>query len=1374
MFNPVSTYRFQFHKDFTFEHFERIIPYVVQLGVKTIYASPIFEAVPGSMHGYDGVNPHRINPEIGTEEQLRSISSKLKEAGIGWLQDIVPNHMAFHPSNAWLMDVLEKGKQSAYAHFFDIGWESDIYDGRLMVPFLGAPLEEVILKGELKLANDNGRPMLQYFDAKYPMNERSRSTLFQHCNEQDIQACIDKANNDKTLVLRIAEEQHYRMCKWDETDKRINYRRFFTINGLICLNIHDPHVFETYHSYIKQLVYDDVFQGLRIDHIDGLYDPTKYLDDLKALVGDEVYIVVEKILQHNESLPGRWSVEGNTGYDFLSMVNNVLTDTHNADRFRWFYRGMLNDERPIAEHQREKKAHILYNHMGGELENLLLLFLKSDLIDTSSVSREQLKKAIGEVLVECPVYRYYGNALPLEKEEEQALQTIFNNVKQREPDLTQAIDLLQNTLVDQPHFADDEYKAKAIHFYQRLMQFSGPLMAKGVEDTLMYTYNRFIGHNDVGDSPEMFGLTVEQFHEKMLKRQKHWNLSINTTSTHDTKRGEDVRARLNVLTDLGDEWLNTVKHWQQLNADLKQNNAPDLNDEYFIYQTLVGAYPISNDNEVNNAVNEDLATRIDAYLEKAMREAKLHSNWSQPNEAYEAAAKAFARKLLDPSRPFWLSFQQLNKKVTEHGIVNSLSQVLLKFTCPGVPDVYQGCDLWDLSLVDPDNRRPVDYEKRLQILNELHANEQEQADAILKDLWQHRQDARIKLWLTHKLLNLRKANRELFENGFYVSLKVEGRYSENLIAFARRYKHTWLVVAAPLHTVQLCKRQNKQRISEVNWRNTRVVLPPEAPTDWQHLFNTDSKGKAENGILVSEIFQQIPFALLKVEATENERGAGVLVAISSLPSKFGVGDLGPEAYKFADFLSKSKQKYWQILPLNPTEESTGHSPYSSFSSMAGNPILISPEMLAEDGLGAGILSDVSEDTLQELVLYVNGKADYKKAEQVRSKIFDAAYRNFNAGKNKKRQRQFEKFCNDEAYWLNDMTLFITLKLHQGKSWNEWESQFKHRDEKALQQFSDGHKADIDFHKWLQFMFARQWEKLRQHCNALGIQLFGDMPFYVSYDSVDVWANPEIFALDENLEVKGMAGVPPDYFSEDGQLWGMPTYNWDKIIETNYDWWIKRLRKNLELFDLLRIDHFRALQSYWEVPAGEKTARNGEWKAGPREEFFKAVEEKLGKLPFVAEDLGDKMEDVYTLRDKVNLPGMKVLQFAWGENMATSVDAPHNHVKNSIVYTGTHDNNTSIGWYREETNRADHERMHKYLGITVRKRNIHEALCRLAYSSIANTVIIPMQDILGLDASQRMNTPGKGWDNWLWRLQPGQVNDKIAMKLRGWVETFNRY
>jgi len=283
-----------------------------------------------------------------------------------------------------------------------------------------------------------------------------------------------------------------------------------------------------------------------------------------------------------------------------------------------------------------------------------------------------------------------------------------------------------------------------------------------------------------------------------------------------------------------------------------------------------------------------------------------------------------------------------------------------------------------------------------------------------------------------------------------------------------------------------------------------------------------------------------------------------------------------------------------------------------------------------------------------------------------------------------------------------------------------------------------------------------------------------MPYYVSYDSVDVWVHPEIFRLDDKLEVKGMAGVPPDYFSDDGQLWGMPTYNWNKLKETNYDWWVQRLKKNLELFDLLRIDHFRALQSYWEVPAREKTARNGEWKAGPREEFFEVVEEQLGKLPFVAEDLGDKMEEVYELRDKVGLPGMKVLQFAWGENMPELVDVPHKHTPNSIVYTGTHDNNTAVGWYREETNNADHERMHRYLGITVRKKNIHDILCRVAYASIANTAILPMQDILGLDASHRMNTPGKGAGNWTWRLQPDQLNEKVAAKLRDWIDTFNRF
>ncbi|MGV3586659.1 MAG: malto-oligosyltrehalose synthase [Adhaeribacter sp.] len=991
MNNPNTTYRFQFHKEFTFQDFEKVIPYLQKLGVSTVYASPIFEATPGSTHGYDGVNPHRINPEIGTEDQLREYSRQLKENGINWLQDIVPNHMAFHPNNPWLMDVLEKGPQSAYAKFFDIAWNNQSLRGRIMVPFLGSTLEEVIKNNELQVAYDEQqqRLVLKYYDSAYPLGFHSYENIlgagepsqaiqqaletlnslhgiedaaaytagfsdFQQSlaglmKNDAVRASVEKSlaeiNNNPERLQQLADEQTYRLCSWQETDYQINFRRFFTVNGLICLNIQEPEVFDTYHQYIKALQEEGIFQGVRIDHIDGLYDPSNYLEQLRSLMGEETYIVVEKILEPGEDMPHSWPIQGATGYEFLATVNNIFTNKKAEEAFTQFYHKLVGEGAEVQEQIHEKKAYILKEHMGGELQNLYSLFVELNLLDENernAVDEEILKQTIGEFLVQCPVYRYYGNQLPLAETETQAVQLILDRIRNGKPELASAADVLEKAILQKTQDGDEAYNEKALRFYQRSMQFSGPLMAKGVEDTLMYTYNRFVGHNEVGDSPEAFGFNhLGEFHEAMRQRQKNWPLAINTTSTHDTKRGEDVRTRLNVLTDIPEEWLAKVQEWQTLTADLKTENQPDVNDEYFIYQTLLGAYPMPGQDADN------CGPRLEDYLQKALREAKVNSNWTTPDEAYEKAAKDFATKLQDKKSKFWESFEPFHKKVADFGIVNSLSQVLLKFTCPGIPDTYQGTELWDLSLVDPDNRRKVDYEKRFAYLEELDQYDLNRYDRLWEELWQTRYDARIKLWLTRNLLIDRRNNADLFAKGEYTPLEVEGEYKDYVLAFARQYLRTWYVTVVPLHVAQICEAQGVD-VLNIDWKDTKVVLPEEAPADWTNML-LRTTGKYAHELYVRDLFNTVPLALLKLQAV-NERGAGILMHITSLPSAFGIGDMGPETRKFTDFLQRSNQKYWQLLPLNPIEKGQGYSPYSSISSRAGNPLLISPVVLAREGL----------------------------------------------------------------------------------------------------------------------------------------------------------------------------------------------------------------------------------------------------------------------------------------------------------------------------------------------------------------------------------------------------------------------------------------
>ncbi|HEU0111810.1 MAG TPA: malto-oligosyltrehalose synthase [Flavisolibacter sp.] len=1401
MYNPGSTYRIQFHKDFSLQTFEAIIPYLKKLGIRSVYASPVFAATPGSMHGYDTWDANRINPEIGSIQQLREVIQKLKEEHIGWVQDIVPNHMAYDPGNPWIFDFLEKGPRSRHAAYFDT-WDHISGGNRIMVPFLGQDLKTAIDHQDLKLALQNGRFVFTYYDVAYPLHPRSYITILskqdsrqsikqlleqlekiqsindsslfteqwnqflEQLNEsvknklvqQHIDEVLDKCNNDPSLLYNIHEEQCYRLCHWQETDQYINYRRFFTVNGLICLNIQRAEVLNDHHTLIRCFVEEGLFDGLRIDHIDGLYDPSRYLQQLRELTSKETYIVVEKILEPGEVLPIDWPVQGTSGYDFLSLVNNLLTQKNNEPAFTSFYRELANNDKAIEEQIRQKKAGILYQHMRGELDNLFQLFMRSNLLaenEYSQMRTEDIKTVIAEFLIHCPVYRFYGNSFPFDQEEVIALELVFDKIKSHRPDLSAASDLLYNVLLVKPITEPEEYKKKALHFYQRCMQITGPLMAKGVEDTLMYTYHRFIGHNEVGDAPGAFGITASAFHTAMKKRQKHWPLALNATSTHDTKKGEDVRARLNVLSEMPQEWFTIIKEWQLLNFSLKQNNIPGAADEYFIYQVLTGSYPLPGEE------TEIYPERLTAYLQKALREAKQHSNWTNPNEEYENATIQFAIKLLDRRRPFWKSFQDFQQKIIDHGILNSFAQTILKFTCPGVPDVYQGCELWDFSFVDPDNRRPVDYKKRDTLLQDLqdHFN----TENLFSKLWQKRYNAQIKLWLTHKLLQLRESEQLLFSRGEYFPLETKGIYSENVFAFARKQHRSWCIIAIPLHTVSLCQLQQKE-INEIDWENTKLILPKGLDIVWENLLDNKKDSFGEH-IEVSQLFQHQPFAILKGKQS-SERGAGILLHITSLPSPFAIGDMGPEAYKFIDLLYRSNQTWWQILPLNPTESGQGHSPYSSVSCFAGNPFLISPQLLVKEGL-------LQQKDINGYYQNPSDEVDFKKAEEIKTELLITAFKNYKQ-RNPSLKKAFVEFREKESSWLNDYALYVVLKKqYDGKPWYQWEDKHKLHNKKILGELEMNKADELEFICWIQFIFFHQWSELKKYGHKWGIHLIGDLPIYVSYDSADVWSQREIFALDENGNPTGLAGVPPDAFSEDGQLWGMPVYNWEILKKRNFDWWILRLKKNLELYELIRLDHFRAFADYWEIPSDAESAKKGTWKKGPGAALFEAMQKALGTLPLIAEDLGEINEAVYHLRDRFEFPGMKVLQFAFDENISQSEHSAHNHSGNFVVYTGTHDNNTILGWYNHEADTDTKRRIQEYAGIEINSDNVVTWLNRLAYASVANLAILPLQDILALDETTRMNKPSTIENNWSWRLLPGQVTTETEDRLAQWTWLYNR-
>ncbi len=1339
MLNPVSTYRIQFNKEFTFSDFKEVIPYLHNLGVQTIYASPIMEASPGSMHGYDTVNPLRINPEIGTEAELMEISELLKSSGMSWIQDIVPNHMAYHQNNPWLMDVLEKGQKSRYYTFFDLNWSGKGFEP-IMTPFLGDDLEKVIENGELKVVKSGDKFQFDYSGNIWPLNAAAQ--------EQLKQQNLDQLNDDKKALLELANKQNYRLCNWKETDRKINYRRFFTVNSLICLNIQDPEVFKAYHEYIFALLKRGVFQGLRVDHIDGLFDPNVYLELLRASAGKDTYIVIEKILEQGEELPTAWPVQGTTGYDFLATVNNVFTNRQAEDAFSAYYKDLSESSESIEEQIWVKKAAILKDHMGGELNNLVDLYYSLNLQEEQPhLDRDLLKDTIAALLIHCPVYRYYGENFPLGKPETQELNDLLDQISSKK--LQPAVEALKEVWFERPKALNKDYNHRAALFYKRCMQFSGPLMAKGVEDTLMYTYNRFIGKNEVGDSPEGFGLSPQGFHDPMKIRAKFWPLALSGTSTHDTKRGEDVRARLNVLTDLPDDWLNLVQEW---NNNITGSTKPDLNDIYFIYQTLIGSHPMPG------VIESDYQERVDAYLQKALREAKRHTGWSDPAMDYEEAAQEFSSKFIDENGPYSETFQTFFKKVADYGILNALAQAVIKYTAPGVPDVYQGTELWDLSLVDPDNRRPVDYEKRASWLAEI------QEGISIKELWNTRYEGKIKLWLQYLLLQDRKKYADDYKSSGYLPLEVKGKYADHILAYARKGPQTCTIVVVPLHIAALCEAE-KGDVFSINWKNTRIEVPAGAPEEWMHLFSQE-KGKVKAGVIkIEEIFKDLPLAVLKLEQPLNKRGAGILMHISSLPSAFGIGDIGKEAFSFVDFLKKSGQKYWQLLPLNPISESQSYSPYSALSSMAGNVLLISPGSLMEEGL-------LTEEDLKAELPSGNKKVNYTEVEQHKLPLLERAYHNFIR---KGEDTAFQDFCRQEAFWLDDFAVFMLLKdKYEHKPWNEWPADLRKRKSAALSKIVKAGNEALEKIKWQQYIFFKQFAALKQYAHENRVQLIGDLPFYISYDSVDVWAHPQLFELDEEGNNAGIAGVPPDYFNEEGQLWGMPVYRWDVMAKEDYAWWKQRLKKNMELFDLLRLDHFRAFASYWEVPAGSDTAINGSWKAGPGAEFFEVMRGALGNLPFIAEDLGDIDDDVYLLRDQFEMPGMKVLQFAFGDDMPCSIHIPHQYdTENCIVYTGTHDNTTTKGWFKSESTKENRKNLECYLGSPVTADNVHYKLIRLAFSSVARLVIIPVQDVLGLGKKARMNTPSSIENNWAWRLEIGQLKQEHGKMLRELSRIFGR-
>jgi 4-alpha-glucanotransferase len=510
-----------------------------------------------------------------------------------------------------------------------------------------------------------------------------------------------------------------------------------------------------------------------------------------------------------------------------------------------------------------------------------------------------------------------------------------------------------------------------------------------------------------------------------------------------------------------------------------------------------------------------------------------------------------------------------------------------------------------------------------------------------------------------------------------------------------------------------------------------------------------------------------PVSAVDSTSPSPERSAGILLHISSLPGDFGIGDFGPGSKLFINFLEKASQHYWQVLPLSITNSLNNYSPYSSHSAFAGNTMFIDPLKLAGEGL-------INTSGLSRYRIKPGDHVDFKSAAKAKENITREAYDTFRKQAGDKLQEEYTNFVEKERYWIDDFALYESLYNHFGNQpWNSWPEDFRDRNQEKLREYSESHAYELGLVKFSQFIFSKQWMEVKSCANNKGIKIFGDIPVYIDYNSADVWSHPGLFQLKSDMSMKAVAGVPPDYFNEEGQRWGMPIFNWKAMEKDHFTWWLRRIEKNLQWFDLLRLDHFRGFSAYWEIPAEEKTAVNGKWVKGPGTKLFDAICQRFPGMPFVAEDLGMIDQDVYDLRDRYELPGMKVLQFGFGENHDTNGHYPRNIDRHTVVYTGTHDNNTLKGWYTREANQKIIEQLNIITGKKITIKNVHREMIHLAYGTRAGMAIIPMQDWLGLREKSRMNYPATTNGNWKWRLNRRTLSGKLARRIHKLAILYNR-
>jgi (1->4)-alpha-D-glucan 1-alpha-D-glucosylmutase len=900
---PRTTYRLQLNAGFTFRDATAIVPYLAALGVSHVYCSPYFRARSGSAHGYDVVDHNSFNPEIGDQDDFEHFVAALRAHGMGHIVDIVPNHVGIlGTDNDWWMDLLENGESSVYAGFFDIDWAPPNLDRahKVLVPVLADPYATVLERGELELRfeRDSGSFAVFYGRHRMPLDPRTyprildrAATLVSSSELENIRRAlaalpdrrapsaeqVAERSREKELHKRrlaalaasdsavataldvavhsftgtsgapasfdalheLLELQAFHLAYWRVASEDINYRRFFDVNDLAALRVENEPVFELTHRLVLQLIGAGKIDGLRIDHIDGLYDPAGYLRRLQRRIGAvtgndwprSLYLVVEKISLSFEHPPDDWPVHGETGYHFANVVNRMLIDAATRSRMERVYRTLTGESLDARDVAYECQQLILRRSLASELNvatNQLARIARSDR-STRDFTFNNLRQALAEVIACFPVYRTYIADSVADSDRRYIEWAIAAARRRRVASEAPVFDFVRAALLLQLPSASDAQLRAHRAFVMKFQQITAPITAKGIEDTALYRYNLLLALNEVGGEPGLYGGGgVRAFHADAEYRVRHWPHEMLATSTHDTKRSEDVRARLAVLSEMTTPWRDAVRRWMRINRTRKREvdgaPAPDSNDEYHFYQTLIGSWPLL---EPDAAGMAEYRTRLEAYMIKAVREAKVHTSWTETGVAYEDALQQFVHSALEPrdNNLFMADFLAFWRPVARFGLLNSLSQTLCKLTAPGVPDIYQGNELWDFSLVDPDNRRPVDYRRRGELLAQL---DREAARLPIEEVLEQLEDGRCKLLLTWRALQLRRAQPELFSDGDYRRLRVHGSRAHYLCAFARRCAGRTVVVIAPRLYRRLLGDPQRLPLGSGVWENTLIELPPDA------------------------------------------------------------------------------------------------------------------------------------------------------------------------------------------------------------------------------------------------------------------------------------------------------------------------------------------------------------------------------------------------------------------------------------------------------------------------------------------------------------------------------------------------------------------